>query len=477
MRRMRRPSFVGGTLDFKGNLPSATTPKPQAWAICLLFFLSVSLPCSARTLLVGNNAGFTSIADAVARATDGDTVKVYPGVYDGDLTLARSVVLTGIGRPVIRGSGLGSVITILADHCAVRGFAIQHSGGMLVDEHSGILIKSNGNVVDANELTDVLYGIYLLASNGNRVIGNTIRGRPLRDVGSRGSGIHVWNSTDNLFADNVITSARDGMYFQNAYRTIVQRNRIYGLRYGLHYMFSDDNTFEENLSYNNVAGAAIMYSDRVQFRRNSFFHNRGFSSFGILFQEVEHCVAEDNMISDNAVGLFMETLRNSTLRRNLISANDVAIQVFQSASNNTFESNNFVENLSPIEVIGGHTTNSWHGVVGNYWSDYDGYDFDGDGIGDVPHRIYNVFEQLEGDYPRLRIFLYSPAAQALALAERGFPVFRREPEIDERPLMRPVPISFRPTPNRTSAGSVGIIWPMLMLLLSLIIYRAGVRSC
>ncbi len=475
---MRRPSLVRGTLNFKGNLQSATIPKPQVWAIWLLLSLSFSIPCSARTLLVGNNSAFTSITAAVATATDGDTVEVYPGVYDGDLTLARSVVLTGIGRPVIRGSGLGSVITVNADRCTVRGFAIQHSGGMLVDEHSGILIKSNGNVVEANELTDVLYGIYLLASNGNRLIGNTIRGRPLPDLGSRGSGIHVWNSRDNLFADNVITSSRDGMYFQNAYNSVVRHNRIYGLRYGLHYMFSDGNIFEDNISYNNVAGAAIMYSNRVQFRRNSFLHNRGFSSFGILFQEVEHCVAEDNMISDNAVGVFMETLRNSTLRHNLISANDVAMQVFQSASNNIFESNNFVENLSPIEVIGGHTTNNWSGVLGNYWSDYDGYDFDGDGVGDVPHRIYNVFQQLEGDYPRLRIFLYSPAAQALALAERGFPIFRREPEIDERPLMRPIPMWFRPPSNHAPAArSVAIIWPMLMLLASVAMYTIGVRSC
>ena len=49
-----------------------------------------------------------------------------------------------------------------------------------------------------------------------------------------------------------------------------------------------------------------MYSRRIEFRRNAFLHNRGFSSFGILFQDCENCIAEDNLIIDNATGIFME---------------------------------------------------------------------------------------------------------------------------------------------------------------------------
>jgi nitrous oxidase accessory protein len=139
------------------------------------------------------------------------------------------------------------------------------------------------------------------------------------------------------------------------------------------------------------------------------------------------------------VGLFFEALRNSKIRSNLIAANDTALQVFMSASRNTFERNNFVANLRPIELIGSRTDNEWNGsAAGNYWSDYDGYDLDGDGIGDVPHRIENVFAHLEGDRPRLRLFFFSPAAQALAFAERNFPVLRASEEIDRLPLMRHV---------------------------------------
>jgi nitrous oxidase accessory protein len=204
-------------------------------------------------------------------------------------------------------------------------------------------------------------------------------------------------------------------------------------------MFSNRNVFEDNYFSNNVAGAAIMYSDQIEFRRNAFVHNRGFSSFGILFQECNDLLAEDNFIVDNATGIFMESLRRSVFRRNVVAENDVAIQMFSSSDANVFTENNFVDNLSPLWLIGKRTTTKWaENGRGNYWSNYDGYDLDGDGTGDVAHRIQNVFEYMEGNYPRLRIYLNSPAAQALAAAENAFPILEGAPEADAAPLMRAV---------------------------------------
>ena len=69
--------------------------------------------------------------------------------------------------------------------------------------------------------------------------------------------------------------------------------------------------------------------------------------------------------------------------------------------------------------------------VGNRWSAYEGFDFDGDGIGDTPHRLIGPFERIEGVNPFARLFLQSPAAGALRLIagtieDRGL--------VDDRPL-------------------------------------------
>jgi len=402
--------------------------------------LFLALPSAAEILKVSpNGSRFRTVAEALRAARAGDAIRVSEGLYDGNLVLDRTLTLEGVGKPVIRGTGAGSTITVTAPACTIRGFVIEHSGSDLQMEDSGILLRSPGNRIEDNELRDILYGIYLYRSAGNSIRRNTIRGREYLESGERGAGLHLWDSPDNILEDNTITAARDGLYIQSSPGSAIRRNRVRNLRYGVHYMFSDNNTFEDNVFAYCIAGAAIMYSRQIEFRRNAFVHNRGFSSFGILFQECDRCVSERNLIVDNATGIFMEALRDSEFRNNVIGENDIALEMFSSASGNLFCNNNFVSNLSPLQLIGRATTTRWESNGrGNYWSDYTGFDLDHDGIGDVPHRIQNVFEYMEGNFPRLRLYLESPAAQALALTERLFPVVRGSRELDRAPLIRPV---------------------------------------
>ncbi|MBI4552572.1 MAG: nitrous oxide reductase family maturation protein NosD [Candidatus Latescibacteria bacterium] len=432
-----------------------------------LLLLSGPVRVSAERLTVGPGQAFLSIRAAVERAQPGDTVRVQAGTYREQVELEKPLVLEGIGRPVLRGSGQGSVLVARADRCTVTGFIIEHSGGDLQQEDSGILLKSSRNRIENNELRDILFGIYLYQSQGNTIRRNVIRGRRTLPVGDRGAGLHLWNSPENVIEENTISDARDGMYIQNSPDNRIRSNRVFGLRYGVHYMYSDANRFEDNLFSRNVAGAAIMYSKRIVFRRNAFVHNRGFSSFGILFQDCEECIAEENFILDNATGLFLEALRRSTFRRNIIAENDVAIQMFSSAENNLFTGNNFVENLSPLQLIGRQSTTRWgRDGRGNFWSEYDGYDLDGDGVGDVPHKVQNVFEYLEGNYPRLRLYLQSPAAQALAVADQAFPVVEGSPEVDATPLMRPVRVLGRVDQARPRRSTHGVLAAIALAMLS-----------
>lgn len=431
---------------------------------------------SARVLAVGQGSSHLTLQSAVAAAQPADTIQVSPGAYEGQIVLDRPLHLEGVGKPVLRGPGRGSVLTVLADHCTIRGFVVEHSGKDLQAEDSGILLKSNGNVVANNELRDVLYGIYLYHSTGNTLRGNVIHGRKELQAGERGAGLHLWNSADNLIEDNVVEQARDGMYIQSSPRNTIRRNRVSHLRYGLHFMSSDYNRFEENLFSHNVAGAAIMYSKGIEFRRNAFVHNRGFSSFGILFQDCDQCLSEGNLVADNATGLFAEALRNSVFRNNVIAENDVALQIYGSSSNLSFSGNRFVENLSPLQVIGKHANARWEvNGQGNFWSNYDGYDLDGDNVGDRPHRIQNVFEYLEGNYPRLRVYLTSSAAQALAAAERAFPVIQPSSEADPRPVMRPgaMPAGVAPLAPKASSHAGLALGSLVMLAAGILMLWQG----
>ncbi|MGH7599442.1 MAG: YwiC-like family protein [bacterium] len=393
---------------------------------------AVSTPAESKDF---NSADLQKLISAAPR---GDTIFVSSGVYEGNITIDKKLTLLGRDWPVIRGEGKGSVVVITADSCVFKGFVVEHCGRMLVNEDAGILIKSNGNVVEDNRLRDLLFGIYLLHANRNIVARNNIVGRKELELGERGSGIHIWNSQHNRFISNVITDSRDGFYIQNANHTYLERNEAFDLRYGVHYMYADSNVFLHNKFYNNVAGAAIMYSRGIVMRHNSFMRNRGFASFGILFQDCHNSIADSNIIADNVVGMFFEASTNNFFRHNIIAQNDVALQMFQNSERNTFAENNFIDNLNPLSLVGKRTLTHWSkNGKGNYWSAYDGYDLDYDSIGDIPMKIQNVFDYLEGQHPNLRLYLYSPVSQALAVAAKAFPIIEINQEVDEHPLMRP----------------------------------------
>jgi nitrous oxidase accessory protein len=409
-------------------------------SVCSVF----SLAALAEVRVV--NAG-QSIQNAIAAARAGDVIEVQPGIYTGQFILDKPLTLVGVNQPILRGAGADSVVIVTADSCVLRGFIIEHSGNDLTKEDSGLLLKAHNNLIENNELRDVLYGIYLYHASRNTLRGNVVRGRRALEIGERGAGLHLWNSPDNTLEDNTISDARDGLYIQASPGNTVRRNRVNRVRYGLHYMNSDDNRFEDNYFAENVAGAAIMYSRRITLRRNAFLHNRGFSSFGVLFQDCEDVTAEENFIINNATGLFLEALRKAVFRRNVIAENDLALHIFSNAADDLFVENNFTANLSPLHIVGKRAGVRWSEAGrGNYWSDYAGYDLDGDGIGDVRHKIQNVFEYLEGAYPRLRLYLHSPAAQALAAAEKTFPVLKGSPEADAAPLMYAVELPFVAAP-------------------------------
>ena len=221
------------------------------------------------------------------------------------------------------------------------------------------------------------------------------------------------------------------------------------LRYGLHYMFSDDNLFEDNLFENGAAGTALMYSKRIVFRRNRFLHNRGFASVGLLFKSCDDVLAEDNLIADNARGIFLEGSYRNVFRRNVVAESDTAIVLYDSSGSNRFEGNCFVANLTPLTLVGRRTDTAFDG---NYWSENDEPDLDGDGRSDRPYRLTSVFDHFRGNLTAADLMSQGIAAAAVAAAERTFPVLRAIPVEDHAPLSRPPVLPDVPRAGCAGAG-------------------------
>jgi nitrous oxidase accessory protein len=408
-------------------------------------------------------------------AAPGATVEVRPGVYRGDLTLDKPLHLRGRGRPLLVGSGTGSVVRIRAAGVTVEGFDIDgRAGGDLGRDPSGIHIAAHDVTIRDCRVRNSLFGIYLREADGAVVERSVVVGIPGKEPGEKGSGIHVWNTDGFRLIGNTITDARDGLYVQSSPHGTITGNRASHLRYGLHYMFSDDNTFADNTFEDSAAGSALMYSRRIVFRRNRFVHNRGFASVGLLLKACDDLLAEDNLIADNARGIFLEGSYRNTFRGNLVASSDDAIVLYDSCAGNRFLGNAFVANLSPLQLVGRRTDTVFSG---NYWGDNAEPDLDGDGRSDRPYRLSSVFDHFRGNLTAADLLAQSFAGAALAVAEEAFPVLDPVAVVDPSPLVRPpaLAVPAAEPERRGRAHAAGLAGAGACLALGLAVLARGRR--
>jgi nitrous oxidase accessory protein len=404
---------------------------------CLLLFLATGYAQQVQGE-VFRVAAPGPVAPFLEKAAAGDTILLAPGEYREILLIESPVYLKGEGFPHIRGSYQGHVVQITAPGTVIDGLWIGESGTRLIEDLAGVRIEADSVTVRNCRIDQSLHGIYVKGGSSTTISDNRIEGRLDLIEADRGNGIHLWNSRHNRLFGNEIFNVRDGIYFSFADSTEVYENHIHQVRYGLHYMYSNDNVFTENLFEENVAGAALMYSQRIYFYRNIFARCRGFRAYGILYQSMEYTVAEGNLIIDNSRGLFFNNSDHNRVLNNDVVDNDIAIQINGSCDGNRLAENNFIGNLSNLLSNASRSQTEWSkDGRGNYWSDYRGYDLNGDGIGDVPHKIQNVFQIVETKIPEVRFYLFSPAAEILEIAERALPILSLGSEKDPDPLFRP----------------------------------------
>ena len=137
--------------------------------------------------------------------------------------------------------------------------------------------------------------------------------------------------------------------------------------------------------------------------------------------------------------------------------NSVAIHA-EGASRFLIEGNTFIRNGYGFRILGGCdeitvvrntfdgntfdvTTNSresFNTFSGNYWSSYEGYDLNHDGVGDVPHHPVRLYSLLVEQLPSSVILMHTAFISMLDLAERIIPTVTPELLVDDKPLMQPI---------------------------------------
>ena len=440
-----------------------------------------AIGCSFATPTMAQDTGFDLHA-AIAAAQPGSTIYVPAGAYAGPVEIDKALVLEGEGLPVIQGAGDGDVVSINADDVTLRGFVVRGSGTSLDAEHAGITASGKRITLENNRVEDALFGIYLHNAPDSVVRGNEVIGKAL-DISRRGDGLKVWYSANSLIENNHVHDSRDSVIWFSP-GTTVRGNLMERNRYGLHFMSTDDHLIEDNVLRHNSVGIYMMYGNNYRLVRNLLFDNRGPSGYGLGLKEINNGSFEGNRIVNNRVGVYTDMSPvNPTAEveftRNLLAYNDAAIVMLPGTRSNVYHENVFLDNNEQIMVAGEGDIlqNTWAvNGRGNYWSDYAGFDANQDGVGDLAYEQRSLYENLMDKRPNLRLFQLSPAAGALDLAAKAFPIFQPQPKMaDPSPLVVPPALpSVRGVPQPPTLENALVALGMVSLASALLF--AGTRS-
>ena len=355
-------------------------------------------------------------------ALPGTVLRLPAGTYRGPAVIAKQLTLESIGKVVIDGGGKGTVLTIKSDQVTIRGLTLRSSGDSHDAIDGGIMAEGTQLLIENNVIEDVLFGISLHRTTDSVVRRNRIRSRPV-DSADRGDGLRLWYSTGNRIEDNDIAQIRD-ITVSNSPRNRYTGNTIRDSRRAFNFLFSHRSIVERNLLEKNSTGIIALNSEGMIIRHNRILHAMDASGAGIALKETSAALIYGNEIVHCAHGIMadspMDPINRIVFINNVIAHNVTGIYFYGAKGGHIAINNTFKSNLWPVTIIGdGDPMNDFW--WGNSWDNYEGFDLDGDGLGDKPHELYAWADRIWMDTPSATFFRSTPVLELLDFLERLAP--------------------------------------------------------
>lgn len=399
------------------------------------------------------------------QAQSEDRVLLEDGLYLGNYTISTSIALEGSGEAVIDAQGSGHAVLVLAENVTLKNLTIKNWGDDLTEQNSGIYSErdSNGLVIENNYLEGSGFGIWLQRGSGSKVINNRVVGNTALRSADRGNGIQLSSMKDSQVTGNEVSKTRDGLYVINSQGNVLEKNVMHDLRYGIHYMYSYSNKILNNYAYSTRAGYAMMNSRYLEIRGNITENSEdyGFLMNYIIYSTIDGNVIknvwtkpENKVLGRDGKALFIYNSGYNTISNNYIERAEIGIHLTAGSENVKVFGNSFIENPVQVKYVSNRTQEWSQDGKGNYWSNYRGWDMDGNGYGDVAFEPNDSVDKLFWKYPEAKMLMDSPAVLLLRWVQQQFPVLKSTGVKDSFPMMSPGndPTVFKTETNNLLAG-------------------------
>jgi hypothetical protein len=304
-----------------------------------------AVEADSRILIVPDD--YPTIASALGNATDGDTIFMKRGTYDGprNQTLVINKTISIIGEDPKN--------TMLNLHPNYTEWSICTQ--IFRSDPDAIRIEAN-DVRLLNLKLDFI-GEIRVTSDRVQIMDNTIRSHStVRGIIVNGSNCNI---TNNYIFGQITLKGSSHTIYQNNFSVL-----------------------------------------RLESTKSSMIKSNIFRFFYLNF-------SHNNIISRNSVNtvnlayaIYMSNSNYNIFHDNKVTVTKWNIDLILTQSqNNTFYNNAFIdEDNDPHVKLGATSTNNFwdNSTIGNYWSNYNGTDENADGIGDSP---YIINENNHDNYP------------------------------------------------------------------------------
>lgn len=382
------------------------------------------------------------LQDAIDKAPSGSILKLPKGVYKGSIKIDKPITIIGKEDGVIiDGEQKGTVITITGPYVTLKNLTVTGSGNRH-DRLDAAIKISNSKQSEISDciIKDSLFGIDVAMTNNSLFSNNYITSKDL-ELGLRGDGFRLWYSNDNIVKNNKLIKSRDMVVWYSHGNQILSN---YGEqnRYSLHFMYAGKNIVKDNVYKLNSVGIFFMYSKDSIATGNTIQSSQGATGMGIGLKDVSNFTLENNTILYCAQGIYIdrspfEPDTKNWINKNKLLYNSEAIHFHSISENNVIKKNTILGNIEDIVNDSRGAKTNENEIVGNFWDNYEGFDKDGDNIGDTSHKVFQYADQLWMYNKDVKFFYGSPVISLLnflsKLAPFSQPVFLLE---DKEPKLK-----------------------------------------
>jgi len=367
------------------------------------------------------------LQEAIDNAKEGSLLELPQGIYKGNIIINKPLIIDGKNqKAIIEGDGKGTVVTITSSNVMLKNLTIRHSGAQHERVDAGIALKKVRYVTIENcKIVDVLFGIDLQEVSNSKIINNYITSKPF-SLGLRGDAIRLWYSNDNILKKNYITKSRDFVLWYS-HGNLIEKNYGEYCRYSLHFMYTGKNIVKNNRYRHNSVGIFFMYSQDTIATGNVIENSLGTTGLGIGLKDASNYTIKDNTIIYCARGLYIDRspfqpdtfnyIKNNKLLYNSEAVHFHSLSIANIFKNNVIKGN--IENIINDSYNAKVEKNIWDG---NYWDNYQGFDKNGDNIGDTPHIERYYADKMWLFNPSLKFFYGSPIISIINFLARLAPI-------------------------------------------------------